>query len=582
MEQDDYLEIGEQAPLIAKSCSSGHCNDTTLKEEHDEPLFPYRYNINKAPTIILGFECLESTAYYGIATNMVVYLGTVLNGSNASNASNVAIWGGTCYFTPLIGAVLTDSFLGNYKTILISLLIYLLGVTMITLSSLTPSLKVPSCEEGSCHSANGGQTLAFFSGLYLVAFGSGGVKAALLPFGADQFSDDNIEERQRKSSFFSLFYVCLNIGGLFSSTVIVWIQENLSWALGFGITAVCIAIALVGFLLGTPAYHLRAPSGTSSLKSVLQVVIAAFSKIRLEAPLDSRLLYEVDDTTAQNFGRQRLAHSEEFRFLDKAAIVTDFDRKGTNLCNSWRLCTITRVEEAKILVRLLPIWIAGVIFSAAYCQMATTFIQQGSAMNTKIKSFSVPPASLSSFEVVSVMAWVLAYNKIIAPAARRIYNNEMGFSQLQRIGIGQFMMTLAMATAAFTESRRLHSAEAGAELTIAWQLPQYFIVAGSEAFCFIAQHEFFYSQAPETMKSMCTAISLLAISLGSYLSSLILTLVVRFTANGGSPGWIPDDLNKGHLDYYFLLLTSICTLNLTAYVFTSRNYRPKQVVRHTL
>lgn len=75
---------------------------------------------------IIGFECLESTAYYGIATNMVVYLGTILNGSNASNAANVAIWGGTCYFTPLIGAVLTDNFLGNYKTILISLLIYLL------------------------------------------------------------------------------------------------------------------------------------------------------------------------------------------------------------------------------------------------------------------------------------------------------------------------------------------------------------------------------------------------------------------------------------------------------------------------
>lgn len=184
---------------------------------------------------------------------------------------------------------------------------------MITLSAITPSRKVPSCEEGPCHSANGGQTLVFFSGLYLVAFGSGGVKAALLPFGADQFRDDNIEERQRKSSFFSLFYVCLNIGGLFSSTVIVWIQENLSWALGFGITAVCIAIALVGFLLGTPVYYLRAPSGTSSLKSALQVVIAAFRKIRLEVPLDSRLLYEVDGTMAQNFGCQRLAHSEEFR-----------------------------------------------------------------------------------------------------------------------------------------------------------------------------------------------------------------------------------------------------------------------------
>jgi peptide/histidine transporter 3/4 len=74
----------------------------------------------------VGFECLESTGFFGICTTLVVYLEKVLHGSNLASASKVTMWTGTSYLTPIFGAIIADTFLGNYNTILISLVIYLL------------------------------------------------------------------------------------------------------------------------------------------------------------------------------------------------------------------------------------------------------------------------------------------------------------------------------------------------------------------------------------------------------------------------------------------------------------------------
>jgi dipeptide/tripeptide permease len=56
----------------------------------------------------------------------VVYLETVLHGSNLASASKVTTWFGTSYLTPIFGAIIADTFLGNYNTIIVSLAVYLL------------------------------------------------------------------------------------------------------------------------------------------------------------------------------------------------------------------------------------------------------------------------------------------------------------------------------------------------------------------------------------------------------------------------------------------------------------------------
>lgn len=160
-----------------------------------------------------------------------------------------------------------------------------------------------------------------------------------------------------------------------------------------------------------------------------------------------------------------------FRFLDKAAIVADLDLDRNGARNEWNICTVTQVEELKILLRLVPIWLTSIVYAAAHSQMFTTFIQQGTSMNTNIEHFSIPPASLNSFEVLAVMLWVLLYNKIVAPATQSCFSDGAGLSQLQRMGIGRFLGIVAMAIAAYLEARRLEVFRRGEMLSILWHLP---------------------------------------------------------------------------------------------------------------
>jgi len=71
-----------------------------------------------------GNECCERLAFFGISTNLVTYLTTKLHEGNASAVRNISIWQGTCYLTPLIGAVLADGYWGRYWTIAVFAVIY--------------------------------------------------------------------------------------------------------------------------------------------------------------------------------------------------------------------------------------------------------------------------------------------------------------------------------------------------------------------------------------------------------------------------------------------------------------------------
>jgi dipeptide/tripeptide permease len=146
------------------------------------------------------------------------------------------------------------------------------------------------------------------------------------------------------------------------------------------------------------------------------------------------------------------------------------------------------------------------------------------------------------------------------------------------MGAGRLLMACAMAVAAMVETKRLAAAGRGEAVSILWQIPQYLVLAGAEVFCYIAQLEFFYNEAPDTMKSMCTSLALLTVALGSYMSSLIYAVVDALTAAAGRPGWIADNLNEGHLDYFFWTMAALCTLNFVVYSAFARNYKVKTVV----
>jgi len=219
--------------------------------------------------------------------------------------------------------------------------------------------------------------------------------------------------------------------------------------------------------------------------------------------------------------------------------------------------------------------------------MGNLFVLQGETMDKFVgnSNFEIPSASLSIFDTLSVIFWVPVYDRIIVPVARKFTGHKNGLTQLQRMGIGLFISIFAMVSAAILELKRLQMVRNNnyyeldsVPISIFWQVPQYFLIGCAEVFTFIGQLEFFYEQAPDAMRSMCSALSLTTVALGNYLSSLLVTIVTTISTKNGKAGWIPDNLNYGHIDYFFWLLGMLSVLNLGAFLLISNWYTYKKAI----
>ena len=169
----------------------------------------------------------------------------------------------------------------------------------------------PTCySKDDCRATNA-ESAVFFLALYIVALGTGGIKPCVSAYGADQFDDADEVVKKQKASFFNWFYLSINVGALIASSVLVWVQENVSWGLGFGIPAAAMAIAVVSFFSGTRLYRNQKPGG-SALTRIAQVIVAGFRKYEVEVPADKALLYETADAESNIKGSRKLDHTDDF------------------------------------------------------------------------------------------------------------------------------------------------------------------------------------------------------------------------------------------------------------------------------
>jgi peptide/histidine transporter 3/4 len=95
----------------------------------------------------------------------------------------------------------------------------------------------------------------FFSSLYLIAIAQGGHRPCTQAFGADQFDCQDPSESNAKSSFFNWWYFGVCAGSFVTKLIVVYVQDNFSWGLGFGIPCIMMLFGLLIFLLGAKAYR---------------------------------------------------------------------------------------------------------------------------------------------------------------------------------------------------------------------------------------------------------------------------------------------------------------------------------------
>lgn len=208
--------------------------------------------------------------------------------------------------------------------------------------------------------------------------------------------------------------------------------------------------------------------------------------------------------------------------------------------------------------------------------MASLFVEQGAVMNRQIGKFNLPAASMSVFDIFSVLICTGIYRNILVTLAGKLSGNPRGLTELQRMGIGLVIGMLSMIAAGVTELERLKRVVPGKSssmLSIFWQVPQYVLVGASEVFMYVGQLEFFNGQAPDGIKSFGSSLCMASISLGNYVSSMLVFMVMGITAKGDKPGWIPEDLNNGHMDRFYFLIAALTAVDLVIYVFCAKWYK---------
>ncbi|XVE57014.1 hypothetical protein DITRI_Ditri04bG0057900 [Diplodiscus trichospermus] len=564
-------------------------NESVTVTTDDEPEINYRGW--KAMPFIIGNETFEKLGAIGTLANLLIYLTTVFHLKSITAATMINVFNGTANIGTLVGAFLCDTYFGRYKTLGFATSASFVGLLAIQLTAAIPELHPHQCAaqgSGECKGPTTGQLAFLLTGLGLMIVGAGGVRPCNLAFGVDQFNPKTESGKRGIDSFFNWYFFTFTFAQMVSLTLIVYIQSNVSWAIGLGIPAILMLIACVVYFVGSKIY-VKVKATGSPMTSVAQVIVVAIKKRKLKPVEQPWLsLFKYIPPKSINY---KLPYTDQFRFLDKAAIVTPQDQINPDgsPADPWRLCSMQQAEEVKCLLRVLPIWASQNIYGVTLVQLHTYAIFQAVQSDRRLgnSNFKVPAATYVVFMMLSLTLFIPIYDRVVVPFLRRIRGKEGGITILQRIGIGIFLSVITMFVSGIVEEHRRTIALTKPTLGVAprkgaissmsafWLIPQFTFGGLAEAFASIGLVEFYYKQFPENMKSIGGSLFYCGLAGSSYLSSLLILVVHRTTNQAATGNWLPEDLNKGRLNYFYYMIAGLGVLNLGYFLLCSSWYKYK-------
>jgi POT family proton-dependent oligopeptide transporter len=193
---------------------------------------------------IVANEFAERFCYYGINSILTVYMTKFLMLGEADATTYHSLFKSAAYFFPLVGAVVSDVFWGKFRTIMTFSLVYAAGCAIVALVPGTPGL---------------------LTGLFLVAFGTGGIKPCVSTNVGDQFTSKNQHLIERA---FSLFYLAINAGSSISIFFCPVLLAKYGPRLAFGMPAAMMLFATFVFWLGRKKFAVVPPAGKAWLDDV--------------------------------------------------------------------------------------------------------------------------------------------------------------------------------------------------------------------------------------------------------------------------------------------------------------------------
>ncbi|OWF40362.1 solute carrier family 15 member 4-like [Mizuhopecten yessoensis] len=534
----------ERNPLLSGS-GGNQClsSRVTLQEPLDNMAKPemgikenksaFRGKTGLVVVCILMTELCERLTYYSVVANLVLFCTSKLD-IPSSDAANISlIFSGTVYLIPVIGGYISDSYAGKYNTILGSGLIYLLGLFLLPAAAIDYSDWFGRDDEGVKYDLSIETRKAyFFLGLTFVAIGTGGIKANVGPYGAQQVTDLGPEAVQ---SFFNWFYWFINAGSLVAYSGVAYIQQNISFTIGFVIPLASMIVALIIFVAARNLYVNTAVGGS------------IFSKA---------------------FG---VCCATKCKGFKKARI-----QNGGPYSNEM-------VDGVISVLRVLPVFLMIIMYWAVYSQMQSTFFLQSERMDVMVGDVKMPAAVLNIFNTVIILILIPIIDRVIYPLLAKYGRSP---SHLQRIGLGMILAALSVVVAGVLEIyRKQELSESGgimqelagdqfnaSTLSVFLQVPEFALVGASEVFASISGLEFAYSEAPDFMQGLVMGLFLMTSGIGNYVSSLILVIV---KAASTSDPWFPDEINEGKAEYLFFLIGGLMVVNFLIFIIIAKAYKTR-------
>ncbi|PHT87830.1 hypothetical protein T459_09936 [Capsicum annuum] len=551
-------------------------------ETQAEEYYPRKGGLRTMPFIIVN-ESFERIASYGLSPNMIIYLMTYYQMSAATAGSILGIWSALSNGLAIVGAIVSDSYLGRFSVVAHGSIFTLIGMIILWLTAMIPQLNSFSCSQFQhvCNGTTAVQLAVLLSSFVFMSLGTGFVRPCSIIFGADQLErKENPENQRLVDSYFNLYYASTGISTILAVTTIVYIQDRYGWQVGFGVPAILMFLSVIMFLIGSPLY-IKVKAKESLLIGLLQAAVAAFRKRNTSIPLT-----DSDDYYHLPIESEISTPSNDFRCLNRACMIQDPQRDlnpDGSASNPWNLCSLEQVESLKALIRVLPMWSTGFIIFVDMNVFSFSVLQTKTMDRHIFPHFEIPAASFSVFLIIALTIWLSFYDRVLVPLLSKYTGLPRGLSPVSRMGIGLIVSCMSMALSAITESiRRRRAIEEGHEddpsalvnMSAMWFVPQYALLGVAEAIHAVGQIEFLYSLLPKSMSSIASAMYNIGTAVPSLFGSILVSGVDWLSSTGGKTSWLSSNINRGHLDYFYWLLSFLSLLNFFYFLAVCRCYEP--------
>ncbi|XP_040913036.1 solute carrier family 15 member 1 [Toxotes jaculatrix] len=317
-----------------------------------------------------------------------------------------------CYLTPILGAIVADSWLGKFKTIIYLSIVYAIGQVAMAVSAIHDI--TDSDRDGTPNSMTFHVVLSMV-GLFLIALGTGGIKPCVAAFGGDQFNEH--QEKQRRT-FFSVFYLCIN-GGSLLSTIITPIlraqdcgiySQQKCYSLAFGVPAALMVVALVVFIVGSGMYYKAEPQGNIMLDVCKCIGFA----------LKNRYMHR----SKQYPKRQHWMDWAEEKY-DKLLIA-----------------------QIKMVLKVLFLYIPLPMFWTLFDQKGSRWTLQATTMDGNFGQLVIQPDQMQTVNPILILTLVPIMDSVVYPLIQKC---GLNFTPLKRMTVGMLLAAIAFVCAALVQ-----------------------------------------------------------------------------------------------------------------------------------